>query len=108
MPRAEPSGRRLTEHDAALVKGMIVRGDRHHDVAAWFGVNQGRIAEVNGGALYPDVEPAADRELPPTGPYSSGRAADAAIKSLEAASEALAQSQAQIDSTLKKIRKGKL
>jgi hypothetical protein len=22
-------------------KGMLDRGDRHHDIAAWFGVNQG-------------------------------------------------------------------
>jgi hypothetical protein len=36
---------------------MLARGDRHHDIAAWFGVNQARIAEVKGGELYPDVVP---------------------------------------------------
>ncbi len=29
--------------------GMISRGDRNHDIAVWFGVNQGRIAEVKDG-----------------------------------------------------------
>jgi hypothetical protein len=36
----------LTETDAALVKGMLRRGDRQHDVAAWFGVNGRRITEI--------------------------------------------------------------
>ena len=39
--RAKSSGIRLTEYDAALVKGMLARGDRQHDIAAWFGVNGG-------------------------------------------------------------------
>jgi hypothetical protein len=34
--RAESSGVRLTRADAAIAKGMIARGDRHHDIAAWF------------------------------------------------------------------------
>src|SRR5947209_6399358 len=51
--RARPSGRRLTETDAAVVKGMAERGDRHHDIAAWFGVNQGRIAEVLARDTFP-------------------------------------------------------
>jgi hypothetical protein len=29
---------------------MAARGDKDHDVAAWFGENQGRIAEVKGGS----------------------------------------------------------
>ena len=40
--RANPSGISLTEEDAAIAKGMLARGDRQHDVAAWFGVNGGR------------------------------------------------------------------
>lgn len=42
--RAEPSGISLTGTDAAIIKGMLLRGDRQHDIAAWFGVNGGRIA----------------------------------------------------------------
>ena len=30
---------------------MIGHGDRHQDIAAWFGVNQGRIAEVRQGEI---------------------------------------------------------
>ena len=46
MNRATASGISLTETDAALVKGMLRRGDRQHDIAAWFGVNGGRIARL--------------------------------------------------------------
>jgi hypothetical protein len=44
--RAEPSGITLDESDAAIIKGMLARGDRQHDIAAWFGVNAGRVAEI--------------------------------------------------------------
>ena len=44
--RAKPSGIILDETDAAIAKGMISRGDRQHDIAAWFGVNGGRIGEI--------------------------------------------------------------
>ena len=44
--RAESSGISITEEDAALIRGMILRGDRKHDIAAFFGVNPGRIADV--------------------------------------------------------------
>lgn len=71
--RAEPSGIRLDEDDAAIVKGMLARGDRQHDIAAWFGVNGGRIAEVSTGAKFAEVRPADSSELPPPGPYLSGR-----------------------------------
>jgi hypothetical protein len=39
--RAQPSGITLSVADAALIKGMLRRGDRQHDIAAWFGVNGG-------------------------------------------------------------------
>jgi hypothetical protein len=34
----------LSAADAALIKGMLSCGDRQHDIAAWFGVNGGRVA----------------------------------------------------------------
>ncbi|MEL7464873.1 MAG: hypothetical protein AAFN79_12440 [Pseudomonadota bacterium] len=71
--KAQPSGIRLDEDDAALVKGMLARGDRQHDIAAWFGVNGGRIGEISTGAKFSDVKPAKQNELPPPGPYLSGR-----------------------------------
>jgi hypothetical protein len=71
--RAEPSGITLSSDDAAVIKGMLARGDRQHDIAAWFGVNGGRIAEIAIGDKFPNVAAAPASELPPPGPYLSGR-----------------------------------
>jgi hypothetical protein len=46
---------------------MVARDDREHDIAAWFGVNQGRIAEVKQGS-HGSVVAAPAHELPPKGP----------------------------------------
>ena len=80
--RARPSGIHLTEADAAQAKGMLLRGDRQHDIASWFGVNPGRIAEIATRLTYGWVLPAASDKLPPPGPYVSGRVALAAITTL--------------------------
>jgi hypothetical protein len=66
---AEPGGLALNEQDAALIRGMLNRGDRHHDIAAFFGVNQGRIAEINAGSRLPGIPAAHANDLPPKGPY---------------------------------------
>lgn len=71
--RARSSGVALDSDDAAIVKGMLVRGDRQHDIAAWFGVNGGRIAEIATGAKFGRVIAASTSDLPPPGPYLSGR-----------------------------------
>lgn len=71
--KAQPSGIKLDDDDATIVKGMLLRGDRQHDIAAWFGVNGGRIAEISTGAKFAEVKPAKQTELPPQGPYLSGR-----------------------------------
>lgn len=55
--RAEPSGISLNSVDAAIVKGMLSRGDRQHDIAAWFGVNGGRVADIKTGKTFPEVKP---------------------------------------------------
>jgi hypothetical protein len=67
MSRGKASGISLTNRDATIVLGMAIRGDRDHDIAAWFGVNQGRIAEVKSGSHGP-LTAAAAHELPPKGP----------------------------------------
>jgi hypothetical protein len=67
--RAPSSGITLSAADAALIKGMLHRGDRQHDIAAWFGVNGGRIAEISTGRRFFEVEAAATDTLPPAGPY---------------------------------------
>ena len=67
MAKSASSGISLTKSDARLILGMDVRGDRNHDIAAWFGVNQGRIAEVKNGD-YGTLEVAPASDLPPSGP----------------------------------------
>jgi hypothetical protein len=87
--RAEPSGITLTAGDAAVVKGMLQRGDRQHDIAAWFGVNGGRIAEIASGHRFASTPAAPSGELPPQGPYPKVHEAVAAIEALAAAKTAL-------------------
>ena len=82
MTRAEKSGIALSEDDAATVRGMIERGDRQHDIAAWFGVNAGRIAEITTGETFANIK-ATKAELPPKGPYVSGKRAHATTKHLK-------------------------
>ena len=82
--RAQSSGIRLTNEDAALVKAMLARGDRQHDIAAWFGVNAGRIANVATEKTHKTIR-AATRGLPPEGPYLSSRDAHAAMIALKEA-----------------------
>src|SRR6266852_2405215 len=72
--RAESSGISITEEDAALIRGMILRGDRKHDIAAFFGVNPGRIADVESGRRFPSVPAAPEADLPPPGPYLAPKA----------------------------------
>lgn len=57
----------LSTNDAKIILGMIGRGDDHHDIAAWFGENQGRIADVKDGK-YGTLELAPADQLPPKGP----------------------------------------
>ncbi len=45
---------------------MVGRGDRRHDIAAWFGLNQGRIAEVEDGTHGSPLAASAG-DLPPEG-----------------------------------------
>lgn len=68
MSRSKASGYVLQPADAPKIMGMVARGDRDHDIAAWFGVNQGRIAEVKDGSKFGHVAAATASELPPKGP----------------------------------------
>jgi hypothetical protein len=87
--RAASSGISLDEDDAAIVKGMLARGDRQHDIAAWFGVNGGRIAEIATGQRFGVVKPAGGNRLPPPGPYLSGRDTAVLLHALRKAQAAL-------------------
>ena len=58
---------RLSDTEAAIVKAMITRGDRQHDIAAFFNVNGGRVADVSTGTTHDNVAPALPATLPPKG-----------------------------------------
>ncbi|HTM82326.1 hypothetical protein [Asticcacaulis sp.] len=94
--RAKASGIHLQQTDASLIKGMLKRGDRQHDIAAWFGVNGGRVAEIATGARFGWVTAAAATDLPPPGPYPKAAQALAAIAALEIAKSALAKAESTI------------
>lgn len=64
---AKASGYHVTAHDVPIVLGMAIRGDRNHDIAAWFGFNQGRIKETKDGK-YGSPPAAPQNSLPPKGP----------------------------------------
>lgn len=75
----------LTKGEVAIVKSMLARGDRQSDIAAYFGVNGGRIAGINTGATGAEVALSPPDDLPPPGPYFlSGRSAIHAEEALEA------------------------
>jgi hypothetical protein len=78
----------MTINDAKIAIGMIARGDKQHDVAAWFGENQARIAEAVGGQ-FGTTEAAPSSELPPKGsPGIKGRRLHAFVEKAITALEA--------------------
>ena len=92
--RAKPSGIRLSERDAAVAKAMLHRGDRQHDIAAWFGVNGGRIGEIASRRAFRSVQPDDGANLPPRGPYPSGREATIALQALVTARQVIDSAEA--------------
>jgi hypothetical protein len=84
MP-ASNSGLHLQPADVPIALGMVARGDRKQDIAAWFGVNPARIAEAIAGKYgTPPLAPA--HTLPPVGsPGLKGRRAREAIRAALAA-----------------------
>jgi len=60
----------FTYRETQIVKGMLERGDRQHDIASYFGVNGGRVGEVStGNCDYPNAVAFPEDKLPPPGPY---------------------------------------
>lgn len=86
----------LTAEDAGIVKGMVDRGDVQSDIAAFFGVNGGRISEINTGKRFREIIAAPAGALPPPGPYPVGRSAVRARQTLEALQELIEQALADI------------
>jgi hypothetical protein len=90
MAKAPASGITLDYRDTRTVKGMLLRGDRQHDIASYFGVNGARISEIaNGLNNYPNADPLPEADLPPPGPYLSKYALQSVIDTLNEAIEAL-------------------
>ncbi|MDX1036578.1 hypothetical protein GOL69_04590 [Sinorhizobium medicae] len=67
----------LSDYQIGLIKGMLRRGDDQHHIAALFGINAGRVAEVangmkdkpNGKERGREIIPAPQSDLPPPCPY---------------------------------------
>lgn len=57
FPRRRRSPR-VTEEMAAEIKTMLMTGMAQHDIAAHFGINQGRVSQINTGERFADVQPA--------------------------------------------------
>jgi hypothetical protein len=89
--------RMIRPEDVPLIKGMLIRGDMQSDIAAYFGVNSGRICEINTGRRYGDIKPAPPETLPSAGPYMALRSAHKAKETLEALRDLIDQSLAQIE-----------
>jgi hypothetical protein len=69
--RSESGERSVDEAMAALIKGMLQRGDRQSDIAACFMINGGRVSEINTRERFASVMIASEELLPPAGPYPS-------------------------------------
>jgi hypothetical protein len=59
----------ITENDAKIIKGMLLRGDIPQHITQYFGVNPGRISDIKTGKTFANVEPEKQPNLPMAGPY---------------------------------------
>jgi hypothetical protein len=69
MSRLHGDDEELTETDAAIIKGMIDRGDKNETIAAYFGVNQRAISHIRSKKKFDAIKAAGRSSLPPPGPY---------------------------------------
>jgi hypothetical protein len=91
--RAASSGISLSPANAAIVKGMLLRGDRQSDIAHLFSVNPGRIAEIATGDRFATVVTAKPEELPAPGPYVTSLTAGEVANVLATARAAIEQAE---------------
>lgn len=88
----------FSHHETRIVKGMLLRGDKQHDIAAYFSVNGARVAEVaTGNCTYPNAAPMPEDQLPPPGPYLSKYAISSVLDTLNQAIEAIDLAEAEVD-----------
>ena len=90
----------LNHRETRIVRGMLLRGDRQHDIAAYFGVNAGRIAEIaTGNFTYLNAQPLEENKLPPPGPYLTKYALQSVIRTLNEAIEVIELAEAEEEVT---------
>jgi hypothetical protein len=96
---------KITEDDAAVIKGMLARGDKQQWIVAWFGgdFNSERIAEINTEQKFAHVKPAPLSRLPPIGPYVSGQSAHRALLALGPVKAALERSLVAVEQAIKAL-----
>ena len=102
MTRAEIGGITLRDEDASIIKGMLSRGDRQHDIAAWVGGNGSRIAEISTGSKFANFA-IQKSDLPPPGSYLSEKASEQAKKELKELRKNTEELLANIDKILNKL-----
>lgn len=45
----------LSKAEISVIKGRILRGDKYAEIAADYRLNQGRIADLKFGRIFPEV-----------------------------------------------------
>lgn len=80
---------RLSLETAALIKGMLARGDSIEDIAVWFGLSFHIVHGVQSGALHPFLAPAPCHALPLPGPYPHASSVYSALADVQAAEQRL-------------------
>ncbi len=69
MAKVDGDDVELTDGDAAMIKGMLIRGDKQHHIAAWFGVDSRAVSHVSTGKTHVNVKALEPRLLPPPGSF---------------------------------------
>ncbi|MEM9394048.1 MAG: hypothetical protein AAGA38_09330 [Pseudomonadota bacterium] len=48
----------LSLAEVAIIKARINRGDKYHEIASDYRINQGRLSDLKYGRIFPEVRPA--------------------------------------------------
>jgi hypothetical protein len=48
----------LEPSDIAVIKARILRGDKYSEIASDYRINQGRIADLKFGRIFPEIQAA--------------------------------------------------
>jgi len=51
----------LSPDDIAQIKAKLLSGQFQHEIAAEYGLNQGRISEINTGKRFGQIQPALEK-----------------------------------------------